>query len=378
MRRLSLLLVLAVCAIADGPLQFVDRYQSTLASGCTLPCTSLSVSSASGLPALSGTQFFMLIVKADGGNTEEVFKVTAISGTTLTVTGAQAGTTASNHGAGATVIASIMTAGAYSQFQTDILAQVASGPSITQGTYASLPGSCTTNDVYFMTDSVYQARCSATNTWSYFYQGAGSVTLPPTGSWSWDNQGSSTVSSTYGYLYLTFLRSSAVSIRAYYRSAPATPYSLTVLLSNDISGLPGGSAVDSAYLVGFRDGAGKFVLMRLGYTNANGYSIFTDKWTNSTTFSANYLTYFGGASSDIVTRNPTWLRVTDCGSSSAGVCSGNSGNLVFWYSLDGQTWTQVDARARTDFMASGPNAVFVGAYVNGCQVLTSILSLTLQ
>jgi hypothetical protein len=99
-------------------LAFVDRYSNTLASGYTSGGTSISVTSATGLP--SGSTDFYVIVQADGGNTEEVFKVTNVSGTTLTVVGAQAGTSASNHGAGAVIIASVMCKDAYTQFATDV------------------------------------------------------------------------------------------------------------------------------------------------------------------------------------------------------------------------------------------------------------------
>lgn len=94
-------------------LNFVDRYSTTLASGYTSGGTTLSVTSASGLP--SGDCNFFLIVKAEGANTEEVFAVSNVSGTTLTVAGAQAGTSASNHASGADVIGSIMTASAFGQ-----------------------------------------------------------------------------------------------------------------------------------------------------------------------------------------------------------------------------------------------------------------------
>lgn len=58
------------------------------------------------------------------------------------------------------------------------------GPSITQGVYTSLPATCTTNDLYLFTDSVYtQARCSATNTWSYFIGGMLHTPIV-TGDWS--------------------------------------------------------------------------------------------------------------------------------------------------------------------------------------------------
>jgi len=92
----------------------IGRYSSTLSSSYTAGGGSLVVNSASGLP--TGACTFYAIVKADGGNTEEVFLVTNVSGTTLTVTGAQEGTSASNHGSGATIIAGIITTGFLKQY----------------------------------------------------------------------------------------------------------------------------------------------------------------------------------------------------------------------------------------------------------------------
>jgi hypothetical protein len=99
-------------------LNFVDRYSSTLSAGYTAGGTSLSVASASGLP--SGACNFYVIVQAEGANTEEVFQVTNVSGTTLTVAYAQAGTANSNHASGALVIGSIMTVAAFTQYKTDV------------------------------------------------------------------------------------------------------------------------------------------------------------------------------------------------------------------------------------------------------------------
>jgi hypothetical protein len=86
----------------------------------------LSVTSASGLP--NGACNYYVIVKAEGANTEEVFLVTSRSSTTLTVTGAQAGTSASNHASGAVIIGSIMAAQAFKQVGFVLLkSQTASG-----------------------------------------------------------------------------------------------------------------------------------------------------------------------------------------------------------------------------------------------------------
>src|SRR5574340_30043 len=108
MRLLGLVLWAGVCL--GQPLNFIDRYSSTLSAPYTSGGTSLSVTSAAGLG--SGAVLYYAIVKAEGANTEEVFKVTNVTGTTLTVVGAQAGTAASNHASGAGIIASIMTAAA--------------------------------------------------------------------------------------------------------------------------------------------------------------------------------------------------------------------------------------------------------------------------
>jgi hypothetical protein len=139
-------------------LNFIDRYSSTVASAYSSGGTTLSVSSSTGLPA-DGTVNFYLIIRAvlsngspDGTNTEEVVHVTSKSGTTLTIAGAQANTSASHHSAGAQVIGSIMTSAAFTQLKTDIapnppglvqLGQVITAASATSATFSSISGAYT-------------------------------------------------------------------------------------------------------------------------------------------------------------------------------------------------------------------------------------------
>lgn len=110
-------------------LNIIDRYgltsagapgAVTLSSAYTSGGTSLVVSSTTGLP--SGTCNFWLIVQSEGAHTEEVFQCTNVNlGTsTLTVVGAQAGTSASSHASGANVLASIWTADAFAQYSSDV------------------------------------------------------------------------------------------------------------------------------------------------------------------------------------------------------------------------------------------------------------------
>ncbi len=133
MKRIALFIVLASACIAQ-PLQFVDRYQGTLASGYTSGGGTLSITSATStvgsavLP--SGTSYYFLNVRAEGANTDELFLVTSRSGTTLTVTGAQSSTSASNHASGAVITATIMTAAAYAQFALDVLINPAGALSV--------------------------------------------------------------------------------------------------------------------------------------------------------------------------------------------------------------------------------------------------------
>lgn len=142
-------------------LDYSDRFTTTLANSYTSGGVSLVLSSTSGL-GISGACNFYLIVEAEGGNSEEVFAVSDVSGSTLTVVGAQANTTASNHGAGAVVIASVMTKDAYTQLKTDasyftLIQTITTAGSQTNVDFTSIPGSYTHLRIMF------QARAQASN-----------------------------------------------------------------------------------------------------------------------------------------------------------------------------------------------------------------------
>lgn len=79
----------------------VNNYSSSLYRGYAAAATSLVVNSSTGLPTLTSPNTISMTI-ASAGYTE-IVKVTAISGTTLTVVRAQEGTTALVWPAGATV-----------------------------------------------------------------------------------------------------------------------------------------------------------------------------------------------------------------------------------------------------------------------------------
>lgn len=84
--------------------QLTNAAQTTLNGSVTNVATTLVVTSATGFPA---TGDFRCIISAEGANTDEIVKVTAVSGTTFTITRASepyAGVqTASAHASGATI-----------------------------------------------------------------------------------------------------------------------------------------------------------------------------------------------------------------------------------------------------------------------------------
>jgi hypothetical protein len=81
---------------------FVNFYNTTLSASATSTATTLSVTSATGLPTLAAEQIIPLALTpaSSPGSVYEIVYVTAISGTTLTVTRGAEGTTAQNWNSG--------------------------------------------------------------------------------------------------------------------------------------------------------------------------------------------------------------------------------------------------------------------------------------
>jgi hypothetical protein len=127
-----------VDALAQLPVNHFDRYSSTLSSSYSSAGTSLSVTSATGLPSCGSACNFYVDVEAESTNTEEVLHVTAISGTTLTVAGAQANTSASNHSSGATIIAPIDTSAVWNTTAGPVVSPI---PGTTISFYIATTGS---------------------------------------------------------------------------------------------------------------------------------------------------------------------------------------------------------------------------------------------
>jgi hypothetical protein len=173
--------------------------------------------------------------------------------------------------------------------------------------------------------------------WGPVYQ----FTDPTIPSFSWVNQGSATVGNSGPTTLLTSPTNGAHSWNIREIAAPATPYTITVAFQVSFIA----SAANGALFAGLvmrESGTSKFQACDVF---ANGATLATSsgKWTNETTFSANYgstgiYSYF--ATSAI------WVRMTDTGT-----------NIQCSYSGDGTNFVDLTSQSRTDFMAAGPNQV---------------------
>lgn len=222
--------------------QYVNDPGTTLNGAINSSVTSLVVASATGYPT-SGN--FRILIDS------ELMEVTAVSGTTWTVTRGAESSTAASHSNGAAVNA-ILSAAAIDAIRANV-SQI--------GTYANLPTSgMKSGDQYHCSDAWYNFVFDGTN-WIPFVRGQapGQVYQPPTSGWSWQNQGSSpaaAVDTTRGGIQLTCAAAGANSIRCYTRSAITPPWTVDVLFCPTFIF---NAANPEVGLVMLESGTGKFV-----------------------------------------------------------------------------------------------------------------------
>jgi hypothetical protein len=318
-------------------IKFFDRFSTTLSSAYTSGGTSLSLAAIpSGVTA---TDIWFLKVLGEGSNTEEVFKVTAYSGSgpyTLTVVGAQAGTSASNHANGATVKGSVLAAASLDQLRADMVREmtVSQFDALTSADYK-------TGDIVRLSNGLYEAVRTASG-WSYYYEGR-KVTRPPAYSnWTDVNKGTSTFEDRGGAIWMDI-------------QAPSSNWGLRGFAKSHSSGASYEAMFEVPIFMpanynncglAFRESStGKAVMFAL--IHLNGWKFTVRKMSDSNTESASYV------GEDALVRDPVsqYLKVTD-----------NGTNLIFYRSKDGgrsDNWLQIHSVSRTDFLAGGPDQIWV-------------------
>lgn len=215
------------------------------------------------------------------------------------------------------------------------------GASVTSGTYASLPGTCThtstQSDLYYFLDSAYQnSVCTATNTWTLFLSQFGKAFDPQVQTWSWVNQSSAIVDSTFGGIVLTGTANGGYNQQCRFITAPATPYTITAAFEAMVE------HVNTAEVgLAWRDSStGKMTHYSAQFGTSNGPVFGAEKSTNATTYAGSDYTLtpnsqWGGNRNSLIV-----LQIKDDGT-----------NHIRQLCIDGNHCVTQNTVSRTDFLA---------------------------
>lgn len=208
-----------------------------------------------------------------------------------------------------------------------------SGDITEQGVYGSRPAADSDGDLYFSTDSAVLSRDKGSgNGYSHW----GPVFLlnmsKVVSDFAWINQETTTATDTAGGILMTPPVGTGSSINILKRTAPSTPYTITM---GGILNAVGTNSLRMG-LVFRQSSDGKLVYIALGYGGSN-YKIESFKFTDPTTYSgATYFSYeytpLGGM---------LWVRIAD-----------NGTNRITSVSCDGQNWIDIHSVGRTDYLTA--------------------------
>jgi hypothetical protein len=223
---------------------------------------------------------------------------------------------------------------------------------IRSGSYASLPAAGYAGRLYLPTDAPYAYLRDTGSGWDHFLPGGlGLATLPVNGDFSWVNQGSATVSTTNGGIYLQGPAGASVNMRIRKKAAPATPYTVTAAL------LPV-SIASQRVGIGFRQSSdGKCATIEV-VTDSTSARVTNSKWNSATSFSAAYLGPTG-----VHLGTPIFFRIAD-----------NGANRICSYSVDGQNFVVFHTIGRTDFLTADEVLFFVHDTSNAYNTAMTLLS----
>jgi len=298
----------------------------TLGSTYTAGSGTMTLTAGNGAYLPSSGDFWLSY--NNGAGTVRLFKVTARSSDTLTVTAVSGEGSGDGNISSGETLRWALTYDALNQLRADICGY---------GTYASLPATCTKGDMYYTSDSIYTFVATATNTWTPFFRGR-QVTIPVDSGFSWVNQGGATLTTTYGNFLLYGPASASDSLRLRVKTAPATPYTIEAgfLVAPAKTNFWAGGVAWRA------SGSGSLVLASVGsgaYANLD-----STKWTNATTYSSAYTLAPDPSPGDA----EVWVRIADDGV-----------NRTISWSQDSVNWIQVHSVGRTDFITADQVGFFV-------------------
>lgn len=269
--------------------------------------TSLVVTSGASFPS-SGN--FRILIDT------EILKVTAVSGTTFTVSRADGGTTAASHTSGVAVTG-IITKECLTEFRAD---------QILSDTVANKPAAGVNGRIYLPTDGTFLHRDTG-SVWSP-YGPVFPCSPPVDAGFTWLSQGSCTVSSSNEGVFLAVPSNGGSDIiRGRYISAPSTPYSITIGFTY-MSRLNSGATGIPVFFLR-ENGTGKLTSIAIGESD-NGWTIRVFNHSSNTAFSSQLSQKYNIGSS------PVWLRI-----------SNNGTTLTYYVGLSPYHFVQIYSQAKT-------------------------------
>lgn len=203
------------------------------------------------------------------------------------------------------------------------------------GTYSSLPAAGNTGKIYLPTDGL-SIQIDDGAAWQAFGP-VWPLTVPIKTGWSWVNQGTATVDESKDYISLTAPANGTSNLRVRVRTAPATPYTITALITANTRPIN----FTGCGLLFRESSSGKMHTMALGYSSGR---IFLSQAYNGPTAGFN-TTYASEAEWEL----RKWLRIAD-----------NGTNRVMSISHDGITWYAFHTISRTSFLTADQ----IGFYVD--------------
>lgn len=218
---------------------------------------------------------------------------------------------------------------------------------ITIDTYANLPGSPAEGDIWIASNTALWGRYSG-SAWAYYYRGF-PVTLPATGDFSWDNQGSSTVDATDGGILLSTPNAVGENLRVRYQAVTGNYTAIFGLQC------PGLGANVAAFGTCWRQSSDGKIIANYFIFNTN-ISFLCADWNSST--SSNAANTLTPAASQLVqlwhATQFLWFKLQD-----------NGTNRVLSVSTNKLDWWQLYSESRTTFLTADQVGWFVQSNSGG-------------
>lgn len=166
------------------------------------------------------------------------------------------------------------------------------------------------------------------------------ITPLTTSDFSWENQGGATAADQHGTILFRCPPSGSNSIRSFLRSLPSAPWTWTAAIDVTCFADDGGTQNNNLGVCLRESGTGKIYLFGFNRSSTTSRRLLLEKWSGNASFSAtpwkNTNPIFSGPL--------LWTKIVD-----------NNTNLIFSLSSDGIEWTQIFSESRTTFMSGAPN-----------------------